>query len=117
VPPKRLPQFGDVWQADLDPTIGHEQAGVRPVVVVSADAFNRNPSNLVIVVPVTRKYRGNPFNVQILPQEGSLANRSYAMWEMIRSISGARLRYRLGRVDPHEMAEIQDRLRVLLALP
>ena len=115
--PQRLPRYGEIWQADLDPTVGHEQAGVRPVVVVSADAFNDNPSSLVVVVPVTRKYRGNPFNVLILPRPGGLSHRSYAQCDMIRSISTQRLRYRIGTIEGGAMTEIGYLLRVLMELP
>jgi mRNA interferase MazF len=117
VPPRNRPYFGEVWQADLDPTIGHEQAGIRPVVVVSADAFNDNPSSLVVVVPVTRKYRGNPFNILIMPRPGGLPYRSYAQCDMIRSISNQRLHYRIGTIEDGTMAEIGYLLRVLLKLP
>jgi mRNA interferase MazF len=110
------PLFGDIWQADLDPTVGHEQAGVRPVVVVSVDPFNETISRLVIVVPVTRTYR-HPFNVLILPQVGGVRFRSFAMCEMIRSISIERLHYRIGEIDERAMEEIADRFRVLLGLP
>lgn len=111
-----VPRFGEVWQADLDPAIGHEQAGTRPVIVVSADPFNENSSRLAIVVPVTRTDRGNPFNVPIDPQAGGLRYRSFAMCEMIRSISNDRIHYRIGTIDQHSMDEIGDRLKVLLGL-
>lgn len=90
---------------------------MRPVVIVSANAFNDNPSELVVVVPVTRKYRGNPFNVTISPQPGGLSHRSFAMCDMIRSISCERLRYRIGTIEAETIAEIGYLLRVLFELP
>jgi len=44
-----------MWLADLDPTRGHEQAGRRPVLVVSDDIFNRGPADLVIILPSRRQ--------------------------------------------------------------
>jgi mRNA interferase MazF len=105
-----------VWQADLDPTVGHEQAGQRPVVIVSADPFNQNVSRLVIAVPVTRTERRNPFRVPIIPPNGSLRYRGFAQCEMVRAISTDRLQFRIGRVEQRTMDEIGDRVRVLLGL-
>ena len=48
----RWPRRGEIWQADLNPTVGREQQGHRPLVVVSTEAFNR--SGLVLVCPVTQ---------------------------------------------------------------
>jgi mRNA interferase MazF len=66
------PARGEIWTADLNPTRGHEQAGLRPVLVVSMDAFNRGPSGLVIVLPITSRHRGIPSHVPVQPPEGGL---------------------------------------------
>ena len=113
---RTAPLFGEIWQADLDPAVGHEQAGTRPVIVVSADLFNANASRLVIVVPVTRRDRGSPFNVLIDPHEQGLRHSSFALCEMVRSISRDRLHFRIGTVDQRTMDEVGDRLKVLLEL-
>lgn len=113
---QRTPRLGEVWQADLDPIVGHEQGGTRPVVIVSADPFNENASRLVLVVPVTRTYRGVPLHVEIVPPDGGLMYRSFALCEMVRSISTDRVQFRIGMVDRGAMDEIGDRLRVLLGL-
>jgi mRNA interferase MazF len=55
-----------VWLT-FDPQAGHEQAGVRPAVVLSPQTYNRR-SSLVLVVPVTRQIKGYPFEV-VLPAE------------------------------------------------
>ncbi|HYN21742.1 MAG TPA: type II toxin-antitoxin system PemK/MazF family toxin, partial [Thermoanaerobaculia bacterium] len=47
------PGRGEVWLASLDPVRGHEQAGTRPVLIVSEDLFNRGPAELIIALPVT----------------------------------------------------------------
>src|SRR6185295_5268066 len=48
---------GEVWLADLDPTRGHEQAGRRPVLIVSDDVFNAGAAELVVVLPMTSTLR------------------------------------------------------------
>jgi mRNA interferase MazF len=110
------PFRGDVWQTRLDPVVGHEQAGTRPAVVVSADRFNQGWSGLVVVVPVTRTERPNPFHVAVDPPEGGLTNRSFVKCEDVRSVSVDRLIRRWGAVSPATLAAIVDRLRLLLEL-
>ena len=113
---RRTPRFGEVWQANLDPIVGHEQAGTRPVIIVSADPFNQNASRLMIVVPVTRTDRRNPFHVPIIPPDGGLRHHSFALCEIVHSISTDRLQFGLGRIGRSAMDEISDRLRILLGL-
>jgi mRNA interferase MazF len=60
------PNRGDVVWLTFDPQAGHEQAGVRPAVVLSPKAYNER-SSLVVVVPVTRQIKGYPFEVVIPP--------------------------------------------------
>ena len=48
---------GEVWDMNLDPVIGHEQAGARPALVVSVDLFNEGPAELIVVAPITRTAR------------------------------------------------------------
>lgn len=48
----RVPKRGEIWQADLNPTAGREQQGVRPVLVMSEEAFNR--SGLTVICPITQ---------------------------------------------------------------
>lgn len=112
----QIPRFGEVWQADLNPTVGHEQAGTRPVIIVSIDAFNQNASRLVYVVPVTRRERRNPLHVPISPSQRGLQYSSFARCDAARSISTDRLRFRIGRIDQSAMDEIGDRLRIVLRL-
>jgi mRNA interferase MazF len=55
---------GDIVLVDFDPTLGHEQAGARPALVLSPEAFNRM-TGLAMVVPVTRRVRNFPFEVSL----------------------------------------------------
>lgn len=110
------PARGEVWLAHLSPTRGHEQSGRRPVLVVSEDLFNRGPAGLVIVLPVTSKWRGVPSHVALEPPEGGVEQRSAVLCEAIRSLSAERLTERWGAVERHTMAAVEDRLRILLRL-
>lgn len=110
------PSRGEVWMVDLDPTVGHEQAGKRPAVVVSADPLNHGPANLAIIVPLTSRQRGIPFHVPIAPEEGGLGRVSYAKCEDIRSASSERLLRRMGRVTDATMRRVEAGVRVVLGL-
>ena len=110
------PARGEVWLAELSPTRGHERAGRRPVLVVSEDLFNRGPAGLVIVLPMTTKWRGVPSHVPLDPPEGSVEQRSAVFCEAVRSVSVERMVERWGAVGGTTMAAVEDRLRILLRL-
>ena len=107
---------GDIWLADLNPVRSHEQAGRRPVLVVSVDLFNQSRADLVVVIPITSTLRNIPFHVVIQPPEGGLTQPSALLCEAVRSISKDRLINRWGSVPPRTMTEVEDRLRVLMGL-
>lgn len=110
------PARAEVWLADLSSTRGHEQAGRRPVLVVSEDLFNRGPAGLVIVLPMTATIRGVPSHVPVLPPEGGVKKPTAVLCEAVRSVSVERLVLRWGAVDRRTMAAVEDRLRILLRL-
>jgi mRNA interferase MazF len=112
-----LPARGEIWDANLDPVRGHEQAGRRPVLIISTDGFNRGPAGLVLAAPLTRTRRPIPSHIQIDAPEGGLTARSYVLCEALRSISTDRLALApRGRVSPQTMALVSDSLRILLEL-
>jgi len=66
-----IPSRGEVWTVNLNPVRGHEQAGYRPGLVVSADTFNHGLAGLLVIIPITTKEKGIPFHVIINPPEGA----------------------------------------------
>jgi len=107
---------GDVWQVDFGQTRGHEQSGVRPGLIISADIFNQGASGLVIAVPITTKHKRISTHVRIDPPEGGLDETSYAKSEEVRSISKERLlRYR-GRASAPTLRAVGSRIADLLEL-
>lgn len=89
----------EVWVARLDPAAGHEQAGRRPVVVVSREAFNATGWRLCICVPLTTRDRGSPLHVAIAPPEGGVREASFALVDQVRSLDRSRLLERWGAID------------------
>jgi len=110
------PCRGEVWFLNLDPTQDREQAGSRPALVISVNAFNHGPSDLVVVLPFTSRAKGIPFHVAVTPPEGGVRQPSFIKCEDVRCISRARLLERWGAVTPHTLAAVEDRLRILMGL-
>ena len=110
------PRRGEIWYGHLDPVVGHEQAGRRPVVVVSDDFFNQSAAELAVVVPLTTRRRGLPLHVDVPATEGGLRQDSYIMCEAIRCVSTDRLEDLWGELSADTMYEVEDRLRRLLML-
>jgi mRNA interferase MazF len=111
-----FPHRGEIWLADLRPTRGREQTGRRPVLVMSVDFFNAGPADLIVVLPLTSTQRDIPLHVNVKKGEGGTRNDSVILCEAIRSVSKERLISRWGVVSRELMAEIEDRLRILLDL-
>lgn len=110
------PSRGDVWFADFAPVRGHEQGGKRPCVVVSINRFNRGPSGLAIVLPITSKARPIPSQVEVAAAESGLSERSFVICEQVRCLSQERLLRRVGTLPGGVMGEVEDWLRVFLGL-
>ena len=105
---------GEIWLANLNPLIGREQSGLRPVVIVSGNMLNKHMP-LVFAVPLTTKvnnYKGNPV---LVPDEGNgLTKESEILVFQIRTISQHRLEKRIGKVNQHEVDQIIHTLNDLL---
>lgn len=105
---------GDIWLVNLNPTQGHEQAGIRPCLVVSVDPFNNGPGELAFVLPMTTVDRSNPFHVRVEPP--ATEKTSFIRCDSIRSISTKRMDKCLSSVSEQTMVEIEDKLKILLGI-
>ena len=110
------PLRGEVWDLDLDPITGREQAGFRPALVLSVDLFNVGPAELVVVVPMTRTHRKVRWHVPARPPEGGLTAETFIQCENVRSVSKRRLKRRRGRIWAETLEQVEDRVRILLGL-
>lgn len=105
---------GSVRWAWLDPRVGREQAGRRPVVVVASQDYIDIVTTLVIVVPISSRLRGWANHVPITGVQG--LGTSVAMTEQVRTISRDRLEGSIGSVDDACLARIQTWLGDFLGL-
>ena len=111
------PYRGDIFFVNLDPTVGHEQAKKRPCLVVSHNIFNQGPSGLVVVLPITSKYKKLSWLVEVALTNGKLQKTSYVLCNQIRTVSLFRFSgSRLGEASEKTIEKIEGRLRVLLEL-
>jgi mRNA interferase MazF len=105
---------GEVWLVDFGESVGREQSGRRPAVVISADPLNASPAGVVIVVPTTTAHRGLPSHVEVEPGGSGLTEISYAKCEDVKSISEQRLIVRLGAVSDEITFDLARVLQFLL---
>jgi mRNA interferase MazF len=108
---------GEIYHADLSPTVGSEINKRRPVLIVSNEANNR-AANTVTVLPITSKVaRIYPFEVELSPKESGLPRPSKAQAQQIRTISKERISGRvLGRLGIVLMRKADDAMRLHLNL-
>lgn len=106
---------GAVGWADLDPVLGREQAGRRPVVVVASDDYLEVVERLAIVVPVTSRDRGWPNHVALGGGTG-LDTPSWAMTEQPRTVDRRRIRSVVGSVGSETLVAIDTWLGDFLGL-
>lgn len=113
----REPSRGEIWLADLNPIRGREQAGTRPVLIMSTDLFNHGPAGLVFVIPLTRTERRIPAHIALEPPEGGVSSRSFLLCDALRSIAKDRLQGRpWGVITAGTMRRVEDTVRMLLEL-
>ena len=104
-------------RAHLSPTLGTEQTGVRPVLVVQTDRANPSSPH-TIIVPFTTRIRAKllPSHVFVPAGEGGLPQDSIALCEQIRVIDNQRLLAKVGRLSQQRMSEIAEALKAVLDL-
>jgi len=108
---------GAVVVVQLDPTVGHEQRGVRPSVLVSdPDIIGDQRFPLVCVVPITGTPGEGLLYPQLAPGMSGLAKKSFALIDHLRSIDKRPGRRVLGELAAGEIAAIDEGLAIFLGL-
>lgn len=108
---------GEIYYADLDPVLGSEQGGVRPVLVVQNDVGNRH-SPTVIVAAITTQMQKHPLptHVRLSRAVSGLSRTSVILCEQVRTIDKRRLRQRTGRLPAATLLAVDQALAVSLGL-
>lgn len=104
---------GEIWWADLNPVRGSEQAGVRPVLVISHDIFNER-SGTVIALSITSQPPTVGFPLVFELRTANLPKQSWVKISQVRTLAVERLSNRLSQISPEELDEIINGLNELV---
>lgn len=104
---------GDIRWADLNPTRGHEQAGLRPVVILSHDIFNER-SGTVIAMAITSQSQRAGFPLTLALHSEGLPKPSWVKISQIRTLSIERIGKKLGRASSEELVQLVEGLNEII---
>ena len=104
---------GEIRWADLDPTLGNEQSGRRPVLVLSADVFNQR-SGTVIAVALTSQTPRAGFPLTLELDSAKLPKPSWVKISQIRTLSTERIGAKIGTASAEEVAQVMEGLNEIL---
>lgn len=106
---------GDIYRADLNPVIGSEQGGVRPVVIIQNNMGNLHSPTVIVAAVTTRmKKSALPVHVCITAEESGLARDSVVLTEQVRTLEKTRLTRYLGTLTDEAMRRIDRALGMSL---
>lgn len=104
---------GDIRWADLNPVRGREQAGLRPVLILSHDIFNER-SGTVIAVAITSQPQRADFPLTIELKTEDLPKRSWVKISQIRTLSVERIGKMIGKASPEELDQVIEGLNEII---
>ena len=109
---------GDIYYANLNPVIGSEQGGTRPVLIISNDVGNKH-SPTVIVAPITSRIHTKaklPTHVELDSRYCDIAKDSVILLEQVRTIDKQRLKEKIGHLDENAMKSVETAILVSFGL-
>lgn len=106
---------GDIFYADLNPVVGSEQGGIRPVLIVQNNMGNKYSPTLVVLPLSTAKKNHLPTHIHIYGSK-SLPRDSVVLAEQIRTIDRYRLREYVGSLDKEIMDEINRAMKISIGV-
>ena len=112
---KKKVKRGQIYYADLEPILGSEQGGVRPVLVIQADRNNLN-SPTTIVAPITCRRKAASRDTHVYLNHHALDWRSIALLEQIRAIDKRRLSRCVGNASGRAMRAVEQAIHASLGL-
>lgn len=104
---------GEIRWADLNPARGHEQAGFRPVLIVSHDIFNER-SGTVIAIAITSQPQRAGFPLTLELKSGNLPKHSWIKISQIRTLSVERIGKKIDKASPEELAQVIEGLNEII---
>ena len=105
---------GGIYWADLNPAIGNEQAGFRPILVISNNVFNER-SGTVIALAITSQAQKAGFPLTYELMGGELPKHSWVKISQVRTLSTLRIKDQLGEIKSEELNQIVDGLNEIIS--
>lgn len=107
---------GDIYFANLEPVVGSEQGGERPVLVIQNNMGNKFSPTVVVAAITSRVNTKKVLPTHALLTCGSLPKNSMALLEQVRTIDKTRLGNYVGSIDENEMKPIEDALLISVGM-
>lgn len=107
---------GDLFYADLNPVVGSEQGGIRPVLVIQNDVGNHFSPTVVAAAITSRKAKNSLPTHILLENVPGLAHTSLLLLEQLRTIDRKRLRGYIGRISKEKMLEVDAALAISIGI-
>jgi mRNA interferase MazF len=108
---------GDIFYANLNPVIGSEQGGLRPVLILQNDIGNTySPTTIVAAITSRIKRAKLPTHIELKSNRYQLEKDSVVLLEQLRTIDKQRLKERIGHLDEETMAKVNTALEISLSL-
>jgi mRNA interferase MazF len=105
---------GDIYWADLNPVIGSEQGGLRPVLILSHNVFNERSGTVIAVALSSQPQRaGYPLTFELTDEK--LPKKSWVKISQIRTLSVERIRKKISKVSDEELAIIVEGLNEIIS--
>lgn len=106
---------GDIYYADLNPVIGSEQGGVRPIVVLQNDVGNKYSPTVIAAATTSKLTKAKlPTHIELSKETSPLPKDSVVLLEQIRTIDKSRIKEKIGEVPPEIMGRIDEALLLSL---
>jgi len=106
---------GEIYYADLNPVVGSEQGGIRPIVVLQNDVGNKYSPTVIAAATTSKLSKAKlPTHIELAKENSPLPKDSIVLLEQIRTIDKSRIKDKIGELSPEIMQQINDALLLSL---
>lgn len=107
---------GEIYMADLDPVVGSEQGGERPVLVIQNNLGNKHSPTVIVLAITSRFHKKRHLPTHVPIESGDLSKNSIALAEQVRTIDKSRLIHYVGRASKETMDFVDNALKVSMGV-
>ena len=108
---------GDLFSACLDPVVGSEQGGIRPVLIIQNDVGNRFSPTVIAAAITSRESKAKlPTHIRVYADNSGLSKDSVVLLEQIRTLDKRRLKEKMGTLNRNDMFKVDEALSISFGL-